>query len=240
MQSFFHPRTKNYTSAYLKASAAVGIVLMLPCILCLIWIIFDFRSLADTRLNVIRLTVIGACIAVWLILSYIFYAAATMKIKRVSRYTYFEIQQSHMVFSQYGGSWKLFGRRTVVRELYIIPFEGTRFTVKNGQLKFSGNIRKYEGDSERMGYHIRRGEIEFDNWWYNDNGYKELKSFTLPDIFGKPSFIFRCCRTAQSRSARIAEKRRLARMHRLSPVSKIPPKPRKRVYSEIPTYNRKW
>ena len=248
MRNYFHVNTSGITKKGSKAIAATGIILMLPCLLCIISLFFDFRQLHDNDFTLIRLLIIGGCIAVWMTVSFAVYAFTKNLVRRQSRYTFFEIQQNNAVLSRYAGSVKSYGTRVYVRQLYIIPFDKVSITVKNGNIIFKGNIRRYEGDSTYLGYHIKRGELKFDNWWYDNNGFTEVKSLILPHNFGKQKFILRCCKAAQNRSARIAEKKQEARLAMQSAAKKsaaLPKKlqlkkPVKRVYTEIPTFNRNW
>lgn len=248
MRDYFHVNTTGITKRSSKAIAAVGIILMLPCLLCFISLFFDFRQLYDNSFTLTRLAVIGGCVLAWMLLSFAIYAFARTKVRRQSRFTYFEIQLNNAVLSRYTGSVKSYGKRIYVRQLYIIPFDKVSITMKNGNIIFKGDIRRYEGDNEYLGYHIRRGELKFDNWWYDNNGFTKVETLVLPYNFDKQKFIFRCCKAAQGRSARIAEKRQAARLALQTAEkknAKLPKrlqykKPVKRVYTEIPTFDRRW
>ncbi len=248
MRDFFHVNTGSITKNSNKAIAGIGIVLMLPCLLCFISLFFDFRQLYDNGFTLTRLLIIAGCVVLWMVSSFIIYVFAKIKIRRQSRFTYFELQQNNAILSRYAGSVRNYGKRTIVRQLYVIPFDKVSITAKNGNIIFKGAIRKYEGDSEYLGYHIKRGELKFDNWWYDNNGFTELKSLILPHNFDKQKFILRCCKAAQNRSIRIAEKRQAAKLALQTAEkknAKLPKrlqykKPVKRVYTEIPTFDRKW
>lgn len=248
MRDFFHVNTSGITKNSNKAIAAVGILLMLPCLLCFISLFFDFRQLYDFDFTRTRLLIIVGCVLAWMITAFLIYAFAKIKIRRQSRFTYFEIQQNNAVLSRYAGSVKSYGKREFVRQLYVMPFDKITVTMKNGNVIFKGDIRRYEGNSEHLGYHIKRGELKFDNWWYDNNGFKEVKTLTLPGNFDKQQFIMRCCKAAQSRNARITQARQEARLAvetANKAVTRLPKNmryknPVKRVYTEIPTFNRKW
>lgn len=248
MQDFFHANTTKYKRFARRFSLALGIILSLPAILCFLSLILGFRQLYEPGFAAARLLIALGCAALWLVLSFAAYIAAELKIRRNSRYTYLELQPGAAVFSKYGGSWRVLGSTTLIRTLYVIPFDGTEIKYNKGSIVFEGKIRRYEGDSERLGYHVKRGAMKFDNWWLDENGYTELKSFELPPIFSRTGFIFRCCKAAQNRfirnktrsddkkaaSAQILRSKPASRTRRLSASN------RKRVYTEIPTFNRNW
>ncbi len=248
MQDFFHADTTKYKRFARRFSIALGIFLSLPVVLCFLSLMLGFRQLSEPGFVTVRLAVAAGCAALWLLLSFAVYIAAELKIRRNSRYTYLEIQPCAAVFSRYGGSWRVLGDTTLSRTLYVIPFDGTEIKYDKGAITFSGRIRRYDGDSERLGYHVKHGVMKFDNWWLEENGYTELKSFSLPPLFSKPGFIFRCCKLAQNRCLRMrarkdAEKTAQARKNRpLPPLVRrsLPASRRKRVYTEIPTFNRNW
>lgn len=247
MQNYFHPNTAKYKKLTSRFSAAVGILLSLPVLLCFLSIILGYRSLRDPDFLQVRLAVILGCVAVWILLSFFVYAAIHRKSSCISRYTYLEIQNGCVIFSRYSGSWSVLGSRTYARTLYVIPFENTSITYKNGIVSFKrkDGIRRYTGDSDRLGYHIQNGEIRFNNWWLNENGYETIEELSLPNIFAKASFIFRCLRLAQNRRIKYSQRRKKAAAP-TPPVQNAPfrkairTSAKKRVYSEIPTYNRSW
>ena len=89
-----------------------------------------------------------------------------------------------------------------------------KLSVKKDRLVFTGKIRCYEGDSDRLGYHIRQGKPEFDSWWLNENGFREISSLTLPKCFPKQKTIFRHCSLAQKRYQLRCEKKKAAEISR--------------------------
>ncbi len=251
MRDFFHADTSAITEKSHKAIAAIGIILTLPCLLCFISLFFDFRSIYNSDFTLIRILVIAGCVSAWMISSFIVYVISKNRVKRQSRYTYFELQQNNAILSRYAGCIRSGGRTTLVRQLYVIPFDKVSITHKNGNIIFKGDIRRYEGDSSYLGYHIGRDGLKFDNWWYDNNGFTVVKSLTLPHSFSKQKFIARCFKAAQNRSIRIAEKRREIRLahetalkkHREAaslPKALTRKKVVRRVYTELPTFNRNW
>jgi hypothetical protein len=248
VRDFFHADTSAITKNSNKAIAGIGIALILPCLLCFISLFFDFRSLYNNEFTLIRILIIAGCVILWMISSFAIYLFSKNKIKRQSRYTYFELQQDNAILSRYAGCMRSGGKKTLIRQLYIIPFDSVSITYKNGNIIFKGDIRKYEGDSSYLGYHIGRSGLKFDNRWYDNNGFTVVKTLTLPASFTKRKFIVRCFKAAQNRSIRIAEKRRELKMASEAAAKKQAKLPKalqrkktvRRVYTELPTFNRNW
>ena len=251
MRDYFHADTSAITKNANKAIAGIGIALMLPCLLCFVSLFFDFRSLYNNDFTLMRILLIAGCVVLWMISSFVIYVISRNRVRHQSRYTYFELQQDNAILSRYVGTMRSGGKKILVRQLYIIPFDKVSINHKNGNIIFKGSIRKYEGDSDHLGYHIGRDGLKFDNWWYDNNGFTEVKNLTLPHSFTKQKFIVRCFRAAQKRSMRIAEKRlelkraSEAALAKRREEKKLPKamqrkKPVRRVYTELPTFNRNW
>ena len=187
----------------------------------------------------VRLAIPAVCVAAWLFLSLAIFLVCETRARHITRSTYFEIQKGAAVYSRYGG--RIFGDiGGTERKLWVIPYDGLKLSLKNGRLTFTGKIRYYEGSSDRLTYHIRRGMPEFDNWWLNDNGFAEVPAVTLPSCFPKQKKISRYCRIAVGRYIRSCEKKKQTQS-RPAPRPKMIYRQRKRrVYNELPTFDRKW
>ena len=144
-------------------------------------LILQTRNWRTENFVAVRLLIPAVCVTVWLFLSLIIFLVCETRARHITRSTYFEIQKSAAVYSRYAG--RIFADTGgVERKLWVIPYDGLKLFVKNGRLTFTGKIRYYEGSSDRLTYHIRRGAPEFDNWWFNDNGFTEVKSVTENNI----------------------------------------------------------
>lgn len=241
MQNFFHADTSGYRIACKKASVAAGAVLALPALLCLMSLIIQTRNWRTDGFVTTRLVITAICVALWLAVTFLAFYICEKRARRISRSTYFEIQKSAVILSRYGGRI-VADTGGIQRKLWIIPYDGLRLSMKNGKLTFTGSIRYYEGDTDRLGYHIRRGKPEFDNWWLNENGYAEVKSVTLPPCFPKPKTVLRYCKIAQNRYIMQCEKKN---KEVSKPVSRPKTKmiyrqTRRRTFTELPTFDRKW
>lgn len=264
MQNYFHADTSKYRKTAAYISTAAGIILALPALLCLMSLILGYNRVYDEGFVLYRVIIVVGIAALWLIISFLAYSAARTKTERVSRLTYLEIDLHCAILSVYSGSWTVMGYRTVSRTLYVIPLENLKVDYKKGRLKLSVKqpaekeetaaygkaekivIRKYTGDSETLGYHIRAGKPEFDNWWLDRNGYEAVESIILPPVFRSPSFIARCLKIALRRSERVRSQQKKPQG---MPAKKPAYRPGKRVIRytparsrnyEPPTFDRKW
>lgn len=204
-------------------------------------LILQTRNWRTENFVTVRLLIPAVCVTVWLFLSLIIFLVCETRARHITRSTYFEIQKSAAVYSRYAG--RIFADTGgVERKLWVIPYDGLKLSVKNGRLTFTGKIRYYEGSSDRLTYHIRRGAPEFDSWWLNENGFREISSLTLPLCFPKQKTIFRHCSLAQKRYLLRCEKKKAAET---KPVSRpktrmVYRQARKRTFTELPTFDRKW
>ncbi len=240
MQNFFHADTSGYRNACKKASVATGAVLALPALLCLMSLIIQTRNWRTDGFVATRLIITVLCVALWLAVTFLMFFICETRARRITRSTYFEIQKSALILSRYGGRIAADTGGTQ-RKLWIIPFENLKISMKNGRLTFTGNIKYYEGDTDRLGYHIRRGKPEFDNWWLNSNGFTEVKAVTLPSCFTKPKTVFRYCKLAQKRYILQCKKKNSVSKPVSRPKTKmVYRQARRRTYTELPTFDRKW
>lgn len=130
------------------------------------------KKLADGGFLAAGLAIPAICVAVWLAFTFLLFFICETRSRRIKRCTYFEIQKSAAILSRYGGKISA-DTGGIQRRLYIIPYDEMKLSVKKGRLVFTGKIRCYEGDSDRLGYHIRQGKPEFDSWWLNENGFRK-------------------------------------------------------------------
>ena len=237
MRNFFHANTSGLRKASVIMSAVPGAVLLLPALLCFMSLYFDRSATVSVQAVLMRAGLAAACVAVWLVISFSVYVLCRRRMNGISRHTYFEIQQNAFILSRYAGR-VLGGGGGPVRRLYVISVQDLKLSMKNGRLIFEGDIRQYEGGSETLGYHIKRGKPEFDEWWLNVNGYKRINRIELPACFEKQSFIFRCCKIALARSQRAAQIRKAPPGVRRPALKRR--SSRGRMYTELPTFDRNW
>ncbi|MBQ9383738.1 MAG: hypothetical protein IJT87_05830 [Ruminiclostridium sp.] len=118
--------------------------------------------------------------------------SADKKTAMHSRYTFLDMQLKFAAVSIYSGEVYRLGKRSVVRELYLIPFESfaSASPSRSGKkLIIRGKMRRYAMNSDDLGYHIRDGAAEFDRWWLNFGAFEELDGAEIPALFGDPARI---------------------------------------------------
>lgn len=133
-------------------------------------------------------------IAVGMIL-FIIYAQCTERaVRRNSKYTYFDICGKAVVYSRYRGEYSHLGEKIIQRELYVMQlkdFKQAYVDEKKKHLILIGKMRVYLDNTDNLGYHVENGNVDFDNWWYNEAGFKTVNMLKLPMDFERPTLIAR-------------------------------------------------
>lgn len=194
MNRYFHAYTKKYRK---RRNAAILLTVTPFAEFCMmiIWtLMFNLKSIANPEALTVYGTAIGACITAGMLLCWFYCALCDKYISAGRRYTYFEICGKAAVFSKYQGSYRHFGRRVIMRRVCVIPlkaYEKAFLDERKKHLILTGEIKIYEGESTRLGYHIKDGMPIFDNWWYNEaeKSYKTVDMIRLPMDFEHPGKI---------------------------------------------------
>ncbi|MCH5199941.1 MAG: hypothetical protein J1F60_03190 [Oscillospiraceae bacterium] len=194
MNRYFHAYTKKYDK-YRRTAAILTAVPLAQFSMLIIWaLMFNLKRAAQPEFLIPYASAVGVSILAGMLLCW-FYSAVAEHFTRVNRrYTYFEITQKAAVFSKYGGSYTRFGKRTILRRVCVIPlksYENAYLDEKKKHLILTGEIRVYEGENKRLGYHIKDGFPVFDSWWYNEaeKSYKTVDMIRLPMDFEHPGKI---------------------------------------------------
>jgi len=119
-----------------------------------------------------------------------------------ARYTYVEIGLKDVIISVYAGSYTMYGERTVIRRLYVMPFKGFRSAVpgEDGRVIVKADtIRSYAGNSKRLGYRFVNGEFRFSEPYYELAGFSEIKELAIPNLFGAAKRLVREINAANTR-----------------------------------------
>lgn len=200
MKNYFHCKTE----IYLRRRRTIIILTVVPlfqvCVIVMLIMQLTFRSLSDRDYLYPLLIVIAACVLLSMLISWFVFEKTEKAIKRNSRYTYFEIDRKVLIFSRYAGEFAVRGIRTTNRILYVIPLktlQSAELTPKKRSLTLKGVIREYSGDSTTLGYHIKRGNIDFDRWWLNDNGFTEKNELLIPPLFGSRNYLLKMIRLSK-------------------------------------------
>jgi len=159
--------------------------------------------------NLIKSELIAPVIAVIVSILFAFSLAARIlleiterAVRNNARYTYIEISRGEVIVSLYDGGYTLYGERTVIRRLYIIPLESFESATaeKSGKITVkAANIREYAGDSKRLGYYFVEGFLEMAEYFYEIKGFSEKSEAVIPAKFGDPKRIVREINAAKAR-----------------------------------------
>ena len=143
------------------------------------------------------------------------------------------------IFSRYAGEYSLRGEKTILRTVYVIPmktFVSAQYDKKKHTLSLKGDIREYMGDSETLGYHIKKGEPDFDRWWLNTNGFKQRNELIIPPIFGSQKNLLRAIKIAKRRFDNIPP----PKPYKFKEPDFVRRRPKARPMPEGMTFNRNW
>ncbi|MDR0198034.1 MAG: hypothetical protein LBI36_07460 [Oscillospiraceae bacterium] len=128
-----------------------------------------------------------------------------------ARYTYLEIGMRDIIISVYAGSFTVMGEKTVNRRLVIVPLSELRsveIAGKRARKRGRGRvlvkaknaaIREYVGNSRRLGYYFADGTLKFDEWLYEENGFRKRSVAVIPADFGGALALTRAVNLAKKR-----------------------------------------
>ena len=241
MRSYFHCSTAKFRRRRSVALVLVGSVCAESAVISFIVMFFGiFGSGVPGNDLLVRVTLTAAaafCIA-GPALCFLAASYADKRSARHSRYTYLDIQLKFAVISVYSGEMRILGRNEVFRELYVIPFKefvSAKASRDGKKLVIRGKMRRYGMESDFLGYHIRKGDIEFDRMWLNVGSFEEIEDAELPSYFGDPVKIAAVIMEAKKRFDEIPK-----------PQKHVPPpkpavrRPIRRVLPDEPDFSRSW
>ena len=194
MSRYFHAYTKKYDK-YRSRAMILTAVPLAQFSMVIIWaLMFNLKRAVQPEFFIPYATAVGVSILAGMVLCWLYSAVSEHCIRVNRRYTYFEITPKAAVFSKYRGSYTHFGKRTVLRRVCVIPlksYENAYLDEKKKHLILTGEIRIYEGEDKRLGYHVKDGFPVFDSWWYNEaeKSYKTVDMIRLPMDFEHPGEI---------------------------------------------------
>lgn len=194
MNAFFHAYTKKYNIRCRYATVLTAAPLAEICMMCVWAVLFNLRQAQSGSFLLPLAALCVLCCCAGLLLCWGYRAACDRAVRFNARYTYFDICAKSAVFSKFSGSYFGYGKRTVLRTLYVIPmktFANAYLDEKKKHLILTGKIRVYSDESEKLGYHVVDGAVELDSWWYNEAGFTELGMLRLPMDFEHPAKIAR-------------------------------------------------
>ncbi len=190
MRRYFHAATEHYSKLLKAMTITVLMPLAAICVFCVVNIILNLREGLDSGLILLLLIIITGCVFIGMVFEFsAVYIIDHLK-QRHSRYTYFDIVPSGLVFSLYAGEHYVWGCRVVYRRLYYIPFEGLEAVERDKKktplsLTIKGKVRGYLLHSDALGYHItEEGELTFDHPELDERGFEELPQVEIRRAFG--------------------------------------------------------
>lgn len=193
---YFHARTGKYKRNLRRAVIVVTIPVFMMCVFCAVVIVLNFvPDLIPMMLMIIAFGVLTA-----MVFTFAAVYIADKLARRHSRFTFFDIVSDGMVYSEYAGEYKHYGKRTVLRRLYYIPFKTLESIDRDEKqspydITFSGGIREYLEDSDRLGYHIAEdGTLYFDTLPLNTRYFKQINKLKIHNRFGNTRKIEKSAR----------------------------------------------
>lgn len=186
MKYFFHAEVEKYTRRLKHMMLLAAMSVFAVCAFCTINIVLNFGS----EIVYLLLALIGGFVFLGMVFGFSAVYFTEKHKRRHSKYTYFDFLPKGMIFSEYAGEFTRYGEKKILRRLYYIPFEGLISVARDPKtaphnLTFTGEIRAYFQESDRLGYHIDEdGNLEFDSAELNIRLYEELPSLVVRDRFG--------------------------------------------------------
>lgn len=241
MQDFFHADTKKYIHRRKYLLVFIDAPLLMLGVLGFLTMILNFRQMSDENFFSREVVIVLGTAFIALNLSWLVWEIFSHLIKTRSRYTYFDIEVKDMIFSKYSGCYRHLGHKYIQRKLYIIPVETLKevtYNPLNKIITLTGEIRCYSLDSQRSGYHIHKGKVEFDNWWLNENGFIKLTKLELPKAFARPKTLAKSIRIAQKRFEYLPAPKKL--VIKSPVVMRKKTSKRHKANVELPTFDRNW
>lgn len=194
MNSYFHAYTQKYEKRRIGAILLTAAPLTEFCMLIIWTLMFNLKRAGQIEFIAPYCIAVSASIMLGLLLCWLYYGIGEHYIKFNRRYTYFEIAPKAAVFSKYKGSYTIFGKRYIQRQVCVIPlekYERAFLDEKKKHLILIGEIKIYQGEDNSLGYHVKEGLPVFDRWWYNEaeKSYKTVEMIKLPMDFQHPGQI---------------------------------------------------
>lgn len=194
MPQYFHCRTDGYEAGGKAVILCTAAFCAEICIAAFFALIFNFCTAPNSGAASAMLTVICAALACGMTVCLLAAELSHKKVQRHSRYTYLDVQQKGFILSVYAGEYRIMGEKTILRDLYYVPFRGITLAelCEDGRnIVITGEIRHFCMNSDNLGYHIIDGDIDFDRGILNVSGFDVKKQLKLPPVFGKPADVMK-------------------------------------------------
>ncbi|MCL2754268.1 MAG: hypothetical protein FWD35_00925 [Oscillospiraceae bacterium] len=181
---------RNRVRTFFEYTAAPAVFIAIFLTLCLI---LSLGNLLGSGLLISALIIIASVVFAFALITRILLEVSEHAVRVHSKYTYIEIGLKDVIVSTYAGSFMQNGQRVVLRELVVMPLS----TFKSAEVVGFGTyrtlrfrteaqaVRRYIGNSERLGYLFREGTFEFKEFFYQERGFTSNDTFIAPRCFGK-------------------------------------------------------
>lgn len=202
MREYFHFVPHRIQTRTRKMLIFTAVLCAEMCVAAFFVLIFNILTAFNLDVIIRMLITISGIILAGMVICFGMAAISHRKVRRGSRYTYLDIQQKAMIFSLYGGEYRVQGEKVITRDIYYIPFSELKSIEpeKNGKgVILTGKIRHYSMNSEFMGYHVTDGDIVFDRQWLNIGGFEKIDSVRIPHVFGKSERVIQSVKEAYKR-----------------------------------------
>ena len=187
MKDFFHCDANMYrrkVRTFLEYTAAPVAFIAVFLTVCLL---LSLHNLMNSGLIVPAVVIIGIVIFLFALVTRIMISVSEHLIKVHSRYTYIEIGLKDVIVSLYAGSFIHFGKKTTLRKLFVIPLDefltAEVCSGRKGLVLIKGKIRAYTGNTDRLGYYYKDGNLHFKEFYYQVSGFSELLEMVVPHRF---------------------------------------------------------
>lgn len=197
MKYYFHADTEKYRRRLKSMMIIVLMPLFAVCVFCTVNLVMNLRTDTDRAFIILMLAIITGTVFLGMVFSFIA-AYFTEKLKRRhSRYTYFDILPSGMVYSVYAGEFTRYGEKMIYRRLYYIPFETLESVSRDPKaapdsILLKGEIREFYLPTNYLGYHVTEdGRVVFDNWELNERGFEIRNSLEVSGRLGSTKALER-------------------------------------------------
>jgi hypothetical protein len=166
---------------FLEYTAVPAVLIAVFLTVCLL---LSLRNLMHSRLLLPAVIIIGSVIFAFTLTARVMLGIAEHRVKVHSKYTYIEIGLKDVLVSEYAGRF----HKTVLRRLIIIPLEAfqTAQITKKGQVLIKskpGAIRDYTGNTDRLGYYFKDGDLVFKEFFYSQRGFDRHSQVLIPHRF---------------------------------------------------------
>lgn len=174
----------------------------LGAVICGVSVWLSYGNLVHSGLLAPVIAVIVSILFAFALMARILLEITETAVENNARNTYVEISLDEVIVSLYGGSYTMYGEKTVIRRLYIIPLGGflSASVIKNGKILVKAeSLREYAGNSKRLGYFFVNGSFMFTEIFYEMRGFTERSEAVIPAKFGDSERVVREINAAKAR-----------------------------------------